>query len=127
MRQASTITSDGMKSRVPEARVRMNRKQRRDVALGARAEANAEIVVDRVDLIGEVRLEEDVADDDAPDDEPQDQLDVREALLGVALAGRAEKVAALVSAAMIDAITAHHGTRRPPSAKSFRLFSRRPM
>ena len=28
------------------------------------------------------------------------------------------KVAALVSAAMIDAITAHHGTRRPPSAQA---------
>src|SRR5256885_7285625 len=26
---------------------------------------------------------------------------------------------------MMDAITAHHGTRRPPSAKSFRLFWRR--
>jgi hypothetical protein len=36
-------------------------------------------------------------------------------------------VAALVSAAMIEAITAHQGTRRPPSAKSVRLFSRRPM
>src|SRR5690348_1623285 len=82
MRQASTITSEGMKSRVPDASVRMNRK---------RAEAHAEVVVDRVDLVGEVGLQEDVADDDAADDEAQHQLDVREALLGVALARGAEE------------------------------------
>jgi hypothetical protein len=35
-------------------------------------------------------------------------------------------VAAEVSAAMIEAMTAHHGTRRPPSAKSRSDSSRRP-
>ena len=44
-------------------------KEGRDVTLGPRTEANAEVVVDGVDLVGEVGLEEDVTDDDSPDDE----------------------------------------------------------
>src|SRR5438309_2272879 len=66
-------------------------KESRDVALGPRTEANTEVVVDRVDLVGEVGLEEDVTDDDSPDDEAQDELHVGKALVGVALAGRSEE------------------------------------
>src|SRR5207249_4933177 len=62
-----------------------------DVALGPRPEANAQVIVDRVNLEGVVGLEEDIADDDAPDDEAQHELHVGEALVGVALDGRAEE------------------------------------
>src|SRR5262252_11101372 len=41
-------------------------------------------------------------------------------------AGVPRNVAALVSAAMIDANTAHHGIERPPSANSVRFLFRRP-
>src|SRR5215471_8712589 len=41
-------------------------------------------------------------------------------------AGVPRNVAALVSAAIIDANTAHHGIDRPPSANSVRFLFRRP-
>src|SRR6516164_1432574 len=41
-------------------------------------------------------------------------------------AGVPRNVAALVSAAMIDAITAHQGIDRPPRANSVRFLLRRP-
>src|SRR2546427_1705547 len=77
----------------PRSRRQRPHKQEegRDVALGPRPEANAQVIVDRVDLEGEIGLEEDVADDEAPDDEAQDELHVREAFVGVTLDGRAEE------------------------------------
>src|SRR5206468_3435600 len=48
-------------------------KESRNVALGPRTETNTEVVVDRVDLVGEVGLEEDVTDDDSSDDDSIDQ------------------------------------------------------
>src|SRR5213593_9243 len=66
-------------------------EESRDVALGPLTEANAEVIVDRIDLVGEVGLEEDVTDDEAPDNEAQDELHVGEAFVGVPLAGRSEE------------------------------------
>ncbi len=66
-------------------------EQAGDVVLAPRPEADAEVVVDRVDLVVVVRLEEDVADQHAPEDQPDDDLHVREASRGVALAGHAQE------------------------------------
>src|SRR3989454_1935639 len=66
-------------------------KECRDVPLGRRTEANVQVVVDRVDLVGEVGLEEDVTDNTSSDDEAQNELYVSKALVGVALARRSEE------------------------------------
>src|SRR5881296_1722056 len=66
-------------------------KESRNVALGPRTETNTEVVVDRVDLVGEVGLEEDVTDDDSSDDEAKNELHVGKAFVGVALTGRADE------------------------------------
>ena len=49
---ASTMTIDGTNMRVPEASVRITRNRAGDVVLRDGAEADAEVVVDGVDLVG---------------------------------------------------------------------------
>jgi hypothetical protein len=104
-----------------------NDEHRRRRVLCRHAKPGSKVFVDGVNFVVVVRFDENVADENAREDSAERELQMGEVAERESFAWRAKYVAAVVSAAMSDASTAHHGIRSPPNAKSLRFSSFRTM